>query len=170
MKVRKLKRSWEDLSDHFFAFLIDFCYSVFPAYIWSVIFLLILQGVVSPRLFDLLLYASFAGMCVIGVLLLSTTTAKTQGQSWGGAMTGIRLVDKKGRKATPNKLMLRQAFSVGIPIIAFGYLFQTPGILAWFILNAFSVLFSAHQQNIIDRFLSLMWVKDLEDAELPNIC
>lgn len=161
--VRKMTHSLSDLSDHFFAFLIDFCFSALPTYVWCMCFLLVCGGFMNPRLFDVLLYASLLAMFLVGVWMMSTYTAKHYGQSWGGAKTGIRLIKRNGKKASESTIMLRQSLAIGLPLIGLGYFFNILGILVWFIVNGIVALCSKNQRTIVDHLVGTMFVHDKEE-------
>ncbi|MGN1276936.1 MAG: PHP domain-containing protein, partial [Floccifex sp.] len=118
-------------------------------------FLLILTGLIPPRIFDLLFYIMFALMFIVSVILFPVFTSKTQGVTFGGAYMDIRIVNRQNKPVEGLTLILRQALGIGIPLMLFGYLFKTWGILIWWILNGIVALASPVQQTIMDVILGL---------------
>lgn len=164
--AKKLTRDRGDYVSHLFAFLIDISVCLLPVYIWVLEFLLIICGIIPPNFFDALLYIMFGMLFVTSVLALGIFTARSHGQSFGGVMTGLKLVRTDKREAPGINLILRQALGFGIPMIILGYLFQVFGMLFWWALNGVFVLLSNNQQTIFDRIFGLVLVRE-PDADIP---
>ncbi|MDD7281347.1 MAG: phosphoesterase, partial [Erysipelotrichaceae bacterium] len=58
-KAISLKKNKEDYENHLFVFLIDLNICLLPVYLWVLEFLLILTGLIPPRIFDLLFYIMY---------------------------------------------------------------------------------------------------------------
>ena len=157
-----LKRNIQDYSNHFFAFLIDVNICLLPVYIWVIEFLLIICGLIPPHFFDLLFYIMFALLFLSSVLLLSLFTARMKGQSFGYALMDLKLVKRNKKEAFSLNLILRQALGFGIPLMIFGYFFQVPGVIAWWVLNGLCVLITPNQQTIFDLVFGLIPVNEPE--------
>lgn len=153
---QELGRSFSDYVNHFFAFLIDVNVSLMPIYIWMILFLLILTGVISPFYFDLLLYLMYGTLFAVSILVLPLLTAIWNGQTIGGRLVGLRLVKKNLKPASPIILIFRQAIGMGIPIMVFGYFFSIAGLLVYWGINALVVLASPHEQSIFDWVFGLV--------------
>ncbi len=164
--ARLLERNKNDYITHLFSFMVDINVCLMPVYIWVLEFLLIICGIIPPNFFDALLYFMFALLFVISVLVLGIFTARSHGQSFGGVLTGLKLVRLNKKEAQGIHLILRQALGFGIPMIVLGFFFQVLGILFWWLLNAISVLTSVHQQTIFDRVFGLALVRE-PDADIP---
>lgn len=153
---QELGRNFQDYVNHFFAFLIDVNVSLFPIYVWMILFLLILTGVISPFYFDLLLYLMYGTLFVLSIIVLPLLCAIWNGQTIGGRIVGLRLVRKNLRSAPAILLILRQAIGMGIPIMVFGYFFSVAGLFVYWGINALVVLFSPHEQSIFDWVFGLV--------------
>ncbi|MDE5758704.1 MAG: RDD family protein, partial [Allobaculum sp.] len=130
-----LGRSFLDYENHLFAFLIDLNICLVPVYVWGVEFILILSGVIPPAYFDLLFYLMYALLFMTSCILLPLYTANTGGYSWGGRYMGLRLVRPNRKPAPAIRLVLRQLFGFGIPMMLFGYFFSAFGIAGWWLLS-----------------------------------
>ena len=159
-EAKSLKRSREDYTSHFFAFLVDMNICLLPVYLWVIEFLLIITGLIPPHFFDLLFYIMFALLFVTSVVVLPVFTARGKGQSLGYFYMGLKLVGNNNREANGLYLILRQVLGFGIPVMVLGYFFQVPGILLWWLLNGIVVLVMPNQQTLVDIFLRLHLVRD----------
>lgn len=157
-QVSNLNRNVRDYGVHLFAFLIDLNICLMPVYIWVLEFLLILCGLIPPDFFDLLFYVMYALLFVVSVFVLGIFTTYTYGQSFGGYLTGMKLVRLNRKEASPLTLVFREALFYGIPLMVFGYFFQILGMIVWWGINAIFVLVSPRQQTFIDFILKTMWV------------
>ncbi|MDY2957999.1 PHP domain-containing protein [Floccifex sp.] len=165
-KAISLKKNKEDYENHLFVFLIDLNICLLPVYLWVLEFLLILTGLIPPRIFDLLFYIMYALLFVVSVILLPLFTTKTKGVTFGGEFLDMRIVNRKNQIVEGLPLLLRQAIGMGIPLMLFGYLFKTAGIVAWWLLNGIVSLVMPNQQTIVDVILGLHLVYEPE----VNIC
>jgi hypothetical protein len=163
MQAIPLGRSFSQYQSHLYAFLIDCNVCLLPVYIWVIEFLLILSGLIPPNFFDTLFYVMYALLFVTSVIGLGAFTARTHGQSFGYAVVNYKLVRKDLKEANALQLIFRQALGFGLPVMIFGFLFETWGILVWLALNAACVLITPHQQTIFDLVFSLVSV------ELPDV-
>lgn len=157
-KARPLGRNLKDYQSHFYCFLIDINICLLPVYLWVIEFLLILCGIIPPLLFDFLFYIMYAFLFITGAVLLGVFTASTRGQTIGGSMSGLKLVQRNKKEASPLILILRQALGFGIPIVVFGYFFQIFGILVWWILTGIVILSTPNQQTLFDLLFGLVHV------------
>lgn len=157
-QVSHLRRNIRDYGAHLFAFLIDLNICLLPVYIWVLEFLLILCGLIPPDFFDLLFYIMYALLFVVSVFVLGIFTTYTYGQSFGGYLTGMKLVRLNRKEASPLTLVFREALFYGIPLMVLGYFFQIVGMIVWWGINALFVLFTPRQQTLIDLILKTMWV------------
>ncbi len=165
-KAKRLEREPGEYETHLYSFLIDINICLLPVYIWLVEFLMILCGFIPPGLFDLLFYIMYALLFVVSVIGLGAFTVRTGGQSFGGLVTGLKLVNATTLKETTAlKLIFRQALGYGLPIMLFGYFFETWGLLAWWIANAICVFVSPYQQTIVDYIFGLVSVR-VPDADV----
>lgn len=155
-----LRRNISDYSNHFYAFLIDVNICLLPVYIWVIEFLLILCGIIPPHFFDLLFYIMFALLFLSSVIGLSLFTAKFKGQSFGCALTGLKLVRRDKKEAFSLNLIMRQALGFGLPLMVFGFLFQVVGVIGWWLVNGLVVLISPNQQTIFDWIFGLVMVNE----------
>lgn len=153
-----LGRSFLDYENHLFAFLIDLNICLIPVYVWGVEFILILSGVIPPAYFDLLFYLMYALLFMTSCILLPMYTAKTGGYSWGGRYMGLRLVRPDRKPATAIRLVLRQLFGFGIPMMLFGYFFSAFGIVGWWLLSGLITLISPGQRSLADWIFGLVLV------------
>lgn len=158
--AKPLRRKAIDYQKHFYCFLIDMNICLLPVYLWILEFLLILCGIIPPALFDFLFYLMYALLFVTGTILLGVFTASSRGQTIGGAITGIKIVKRNKKEANSFVLILRIAFEFGIPIIIFGYFFQVPGIIVWWILTGIVTLITPNQQNLFDILFGLVHVNE----------
>ncbi len=157
-KAVYLGRDFTDYTNHLFAFLIDLNICLTPVYLWGVEFILILSGVISPAFFDLLFYLMYGLLFITSCIMLPLYTAAHGGVSWGGRYVGLRLVRANKQPSSAIRLVLRQLFGFGIPMMLFGYFFNFFGIFAWWGLQGLVVLLSPHQQTIFDWILGLVSV------------
>lgn len=153
-----LGRSFLDYENHLFAFLIDLNICLVPVYVWGVEFILILSGVIPPAYFDLLFYLMYALLFMTSCILLPLYTAKTGGYSWGGRYMGLRLVRPNRKPAPAIRLVLRQLFGFGIPMMLFGYFFSAFGIAGWWLLSGLITLISPGQRSLGDWIFGLILV------------
>lgn len=160
-KAAYLDRDFPDYTNHLFAFLIDLNICLTPVYLWGVEFILILTGVIPPAFFDLLFYLMYGLLFLTSCIMLPLYTAAHGGRSWGCQYMGMRLVRADKQPASAIRLVLRQLFGFGIPLMLFGYFFSFFGIFAWWGAQALVVLLSPHQQTIFD------WVFNLVDVYTP---
>lgn len=159
--AKPLKRNVYDYQDHFFAFLIDLNVCLLPVYIWVLIFLLILCGIVPPRLFDLLFYVMFGLLFVTSMIFLGFFTARSKGQSFGCVMMDLKFVKRSNNQEAPAlNLILRQLLGFGLPLMIGGYFFQIFGIVAWWIFNGIFVLLTPNQQTLMDLIFGLRLVHE----------
>lgn len=161
-KAVSLKRNIDDYENHLFTFLIDINFCLLPVYLWVIEFLLILTGLIPPRMFDILFYIMFVLLFITSVILLPVITSRTHGVTFGGEIMGIRIVNRQNRIVNGFQLILRQAIGMGIPLMLFGYLFKTWGILGWWLINGIASLISPNQQTIMDIVLGLHLVYESE--------
>lgn len=161
-KAAYLDRDFPDYTNHLFAFLIDLNICLTPVYLWGVEFILILTGVIPPAFFDLLFYLMYGLLFLTSCIMLPLYTAAHGGRSWGCQYMGMRLVRADKQPASAIRLVLRQLFGFGIPLMLFGYFFSFFGIFAWWGAQALVVLLSPHQQTIFD------WVFNLVDVYTPR--
>ena len=161
-KAAYLDRDFTDYTNHLFAFLIDLNICLTPVYLWGVEFILILTGVIPPAFFDLLFYLMYGLLFLTSCIMLPLYTAAHGGRSWGCQYMGMRLVRADKQPASAIRLVLRQLFGFGIPLMLFGYFFSFFGIFAWWGAQALVVLLSPHQQTIFD------WVFNLVDVYTPR--
>lgn len=161
-KAVSLKRNIDDYENHLFTFLIDINFCLLPVYLWVIEFLLILTGLIPPRMFDILFYIMFVLLFITSVILLPVMTSRTHGVTFGGEIMGIRIVNRQNRIVNGFQLILRQAIGMGIPLMLFGYLFKTWGILGWWLINGIASLISPNQQTIMDIVLGLHLVYESE--------
>lgn len=164
--AKALKRNWADYQTHLYAFLIDLNICLLPVYIWIIEFLLILCGIISPRLFDLLFYIMYGLLFLVAVIGLGFVTAKLKGQSIGYAIMDLKLVNRDRRPASNIALILRQALGIGLPLMIFGVVFQLWGLFLWILIHMCIVLATPNQQNLMDLFFKLATVRMPDDAEL----
>lgn len=158
--ARPLGRNLKDYQSHFYSFLIDINICLLPVYLWVIEFLLILCGIIPPLLFDFLFYIMYAMLFITGAVLLGVFTASTKGQTIGGSLTGIKIVQKDKKEAAPLMLILRQALGFGIPLVVFGYFFQIAGIIVWWVITGIVTLATPNQQNLFDLALGLVQVNE----------
>lgn len=161
-KAVLLGRNWNDYTNHLFAFLIDLNICLIPVYLWGVEFILILSGVISPVYFDLLFYLMYGLLFLTSCILLPLYTAAKGGQSWGDRYLGLRLVRADKKPASAIRLVCRQLFGFGIPMMVFGYFFSIFGVVGWWLVDGLVALCSPHQQTIFD------WVFNLVDVYVPR--
>lgn len=161
-KAVYLGRDFTDYTNHLFAFLIDLNICLTPVYLWGVEFILILTGVIPPAFFDLLFYLMYGLLFLTSCIMLPLYTAAHGGRSWGCQYIGMRLVRADKQPASAIRLVLRQLFGFGIPLMLFGYFFSFFGIFAWWGAQALVVLLSPRQQTIFD------WVFNLVDVYTPR--
>lgn len=161
-KAVLLGRDWNDYTNHLFAFLIDLNICLIPVYLWGVEFILILSGVISPVYFDLLFYLMYGLLFLTSCILLPLYTAAKGGQSWGDAYLGLRLVRANKKPASAIRLVCRQLFGFGIPMMVFGYFFSIFGVVGWWLVDGLVALASPHQETIFD------WVFNLVDVYVPR--
>lgn len=157
-KAVYLGRDLTDYTNHLFAFLIDLNICLTPVYLWGVEFILILSGVISPAFFDLLFYLMYGLLFITSCIMLPLYTAAHGGVSWGGRYVGLRLVRTNKQPSSAIRLVLRQLFGFGIPMMLFGYFFNFFGVFAWWGLQGLVVLLSVHQQTIFDWIFGLVSV------------
>lgn len=153
-----LGRSFSDYENHLFAFLIDLNICLIPVYAWGVEFILILTGVIPPAYFDLLFYLMYGLLFITSCIMLPMYTAKTNGYSWGGRFMGLRLVKPDRLPAQAIRLVLRQLFGFGIPMMLFGYFFSAFGIVGWWLLSGLITLISPGQRSLADWIFGLILV------------
>lgn len=145
-----LGRSFNDYENHLYAFLIDLNICLVPVYVWGVEFILILCGIISPSYFDLLFYLMYGLLFVTSCIMLPLYTASTGGYSWGGRLMGLRLVRPDKQPASAIRLVLRQLFGFGIPMMLFGYFFSVFGIVGWWLVDGLVTLVSPDERTIAD--------------------
>ena len=163
-EAKPLSKNKKDMEVHFFAFLIDINCCFFPVYVWFILFLFILCGLIPPIIFDLLFYVMYVILCVSCVIGLGILTSKTHGQSIGYYLTGLKLVNAKDKtEASSLHLILRQMFGFGIPVMVLGFFFKTFGVVLWWLINGVVVLVTPYQQTIFDLVFHLIPVKE------PNV-
>ncbi len=104
----------------------------------------------------------FVLLFITSVILLPVITSRTHGVTFGGEVMGIRIVNRQNRIVNGFQLILRQAIGMGIPLMLFGYLFKTWGILGWWLINGIASLISPNQQTIMDIVLGLHLVYESE--------
>lgn len=155
-KAVTLKRKWVDYENHLFAFLIDLNLCLLPVYLWAIEFVLILTGLIPPRFFDLLFYLMYALLFVCSCVLLPMAIASSRGQTIGMRIVGLKLVNLNKQEASVTRLVLRELFGFGIPLMLFGYFFSVGGLLVWWAVSAIVVLLSPNQQTIFDWVFSLI--------------
>lgn len=153
-----LRRDLTDYENHLFSFLIDLNICLLPVYLWGVEFLLIVSGMIPPVYFDLLFYIMYGLLFLTSCILLPLHTARSHGYSWGGRITGLKLTASNARPAQAMKLVLRQLFDFGVPLMVFGYFFSIFGILGWWAINGLCVLLSPRQQTVFDWIFSTVLV------------
>lgn len=161
-KAVVLGRSFQDYENHLFTFLIDLNICLIPVYLWAVEFILILTGVIPPNFFDLLFYIMYGCLFLTSCLMLPFYTASNKGLSFGGRITGIRLVNNNKKLAKPIKLVLRQLLGFGVPMMLFGYFFSVFGIVIWWLIQGLIALISPGQRTLFD------WVFGLVDVYVPD--
>lgn len=164
--ARVLKRSKEDYESHFYAFLIDLNICLLPVYIWILEFLMILCGIIPPRLFDLLFYIMYGMLFLVAVIGLGYVTARLKGQSVGYVVMGLKVVNRDKRPAPAIRLILRQALGIGLPLMVFGIVFEIWGLFFWLLIHMCIVLATPNQQNLMDLVLRTVTVHLPDDAEL----
>lgn len=162
-QARILKRNSEDYLVHFFAFLMDVNFCLLPIYIWFLFFLLILCGILPPAFFDLSFYIMYALLFVSSIIAMPIFTSRFKGQSIGGYYFGLKLVKKDKQEANALQLIFRQVVLMGLPLMVLGVLFQTFGILVWWVLNGLVVLLTPCQQTLVDLLFGTMLVEE------PNV-
>ncbi|MDB7984135.1 PHP domain-containing protein [Faecalicoccus pleomorphus] len=158
--AKYLRRNFEDYQAHFFAFLMDINVCLLPVYIWVIEFLLILCGLIPPNFFDLLFYIMYALLFVVSVLLLPIFSARCKGQSIGYVFTDLKLVKKNKEEASALKVIFRQMVGFGIPLMVFGFFFQTFGIVLWWLVNGLVALLTPCQQTLVDLFFNTVTVRE----------
>ena len=159
----RLGRNAEDLEAHFYAFLIDINFCFLPVYVWVVLFIFIISGILPPLIFDLLFYVMYVVLFVACVIGLGLFTARMHGQTMGYMVTGLRLVRMKDKKPASNlELIMRQMLGFGIPMMVLGFFFKTFGIVGWWLINGLVVLITPHQQTIFDLIFRLVLVQEPE--------
>lgn len=157
-KAVLLGRTLNDYENHLYAFLIDLNICLVPVYVWGVEFILILSGVISPSYFDLLFYLMFGLLFLTSCIMLPLYTASTGGYSWGGRLMGLRLVRPDKQPASAIRLVLRQLFGFGIPMMLFGYFFSVFGIVGWWFVDGLVSLLSPGQRTIADWVFNTVFV------------
>lgn len=157
-KAVLLRRSFRDYENHLFAFLIDLNICLLPVYIWAVVFILILTGVIPPVYFDLLFYLMYGLLFLTSCVVLPLFTASTRGQTFGMRMLGLRLVKRDRKPANAMALVLNELIGTGAPLVIFGYFFSVFGLLAYWAINMLVILISPHQQSIADWMFNLVLV------------
>ena len=159
-QAKYLKRNLDDMQSHLFAFLMDVNICLLPVYIWVIEFLLILCGLIPPNFFDLLFYIMYALLFIVSVLLLPIFTARSKGQSLGCIFTDLKLVQRNKKEASGLKLIFRQMLGFGLPLMVFGFFFETLGILAWWVVNGLVVLITPCQQTLVDILFQTLLVHE----------
>lgn len=162
-QANRLGRKGSDYSSHLFAYFIDFNIGILPVYLWAIEFLLILTGWLPPHFFDLLFYLMFALLFVTCVMINAVMTAHFQGQTIGMMMTGLRLVKRNKKLASPFQVVMRQVLGFGLPIVILGFFFQVFGILLWWLINGIVVMIMPHQESLFDLFFGTCLVNE------PNV-
>lgn len=173
-----LGRSFDDYRQHLYAFLIDLNFCLLPVYIWGVEFILILCGVISPLYFDLLFYVMYGLLFVTTCVILPIYTASNNGRSYGCRIMGLRLCASSARPAKPMRLVMRQLFDFGLPMMLLGFFFSVFGLIGWWLVNGLCVLISPREQTIADWMFGTVLVespdvsvsfaeKPAEQAEKP---
>lgn len=157
-KAKPLVRNLADYENHLFAFLIDLNICLLPVYIWAVLFLMIVAGLLPGAIFDLLFYLMYGLLFVMTCLVLPLYTAGHHGQSYGDRILGLRLVRRNRRPASAIALVMRQLLGFGVPTMVLGYFFSVFGVLGWWLLNGIIVLISPNQQTLFDWLLGLILV------------
>ena len=161
--AKRLERSKEDFETHLYAFLIDINCCFLPVYIWVLVFLFILCGIFPPFVFDILFYVIYVILFITCVLGLGLVTSKTQGQTIGYSMTGLRLVRLNDKKPAAHiSLIMRQMLGFGIPMMVLGFFFGTFGVILWWIVNGVFVFVTPHQQTLFDLIFHLAVVKEAD--------
>lgn len=161
--AKRLGRTKEDFETHLYAFLIDINCCFLPVYIWVLVFLFILCGIFPPFVFDILFYVIYVILFITCVLGLGLITSKTQGQSIGYSMAGLRLVRLNDKKPAANiSLIMRQMLGFGIPMMVLGFFFGTFGVILWWVINGTLVLVTPHQQTLFDIIFHLTTVKEAD--------
>ena len=158
--AKYLKRNGKDYQTHLFGFLMDLNICLLPVYIWVIEFLLILCGIVPPNFFDLLFYIMYALLFLVSVLLLPIFSARCKGQSFGYVYTDLKLVNRDKKEASALKVIFRQMVGFGIPLMVFGFFFETLGILLWWLINGLVVLITPHQQTLVDLIFGMVTVRE----------
>ena len=162
-EAQRLSHNIDDFEDHLYAFLIDINCCFLPVYIWVILFLLILCGLVPPFVFDILFYVIYVILFITCVIGLGIITSKTQGQSIGYYLAGLRLVNLNDKRpASSLHLIMRQMLGFGIPMMVLGFFFRTTGIIAWWAINGICVCVTPHQQTLFDLVFRLTTVKEQE--------
>lgn len=159
-QARLLKRNTQDYQAHFFAFLMDVNVCLMPVYIWVIEFLLILCGLIPPDFFDLLFYIMYALLFLVSVLLLPIFSARCKGQSFGYIFTDLKLVQKNRQEASALKIIFRQLLGFGLPLMVFGFFFETLGIMLWWVFNGVIALATPHQQTLLDLIMGTITVHE----------
>ena len=148
-----LRRDLEDYEAHFLSFCMDVNICLMPVYIWVLEFLLILTGLIPPKMFDLLFYIMYVLLFLMSVIVYPIFTARSKGQSFGHVLMDLKLVKRNNHEVPGLTLILRQAIGFGIPLMLFGYFFKTFGVVGWWLLNGICVLVTPNQQTIMDLVL-----------------
>lgn len=164
--AKVLRRSKEDYETHLYAFLIDLNICLIPVYIWIIEFLLILCGIIPPKLFDLLFYIMYGMLFLVAVIGLGFVTSRLKGQSVGYAVMGLKLVSRDKKPAPDIRLILRQALGIGLPLMIFGIVFEIWGLFLWLLIHMCIVLATPNQQNLMDLLLRTVTVRVPDDAQL----
>lgn len=159
-KVVPLGRNLTDYQFHLFAFLMDMNFALLPVFIWVMEFFLILSGLISPKMFDLLFYVMYALLFVVSCIALPIFTSITRGQSFGYLYFGLKIVDEKNHEVNGLNLILRQVIGIGLPLMVLGYFYKVAGILCWWIFSGIVILINPRQQSLMDIILKLHTVHE----------
>ena len=152
-RAQPLGRDREAIEDHSCSYMIDLCIALLPALLWVLVFVLILCGILPVFLLTPMYWITLVLLVVTSFGLTGWFSLRSHGLSLGRFLTGMKVVRKDNKEASPMILLLREIIEVGIPVAVLGYFFNVLGMLIFWVLNSIVTVISPGQRTIADWIL-----------------
>lgn len=152
-RAQALGRDREAIEDHSCSYMIDLCIALLPALLWVLVFVLILCGILPVFLLTPMYWITLVLLVVTSFGLTGWFSLRSHGLSLGRFLTGMKVVRKDNKEASPMILLLREIIEVGIPVAVLGYFFNVLGMLIFWVLNSIVTVISPGQRTIADWIL-----------------
>lgn len=152
-RARPLTKERSAIEDHGYAYMVDLCLALTPALLWVLVFILIICGILPVLLLTPMYWITLLLLLATSFGLTGWLSLRSHGLSFGRFLTGLKVVRKNKKEASPAILLLREIIEVGLPVCILGYFFNMLGMIGFWIVNSIVTVLSPGQRTIADWIL-----------------